>query len=54
MFESLICDAKASLDVAVVVRIGVADGSDVEFLILLAPSASLVLSDICSQSVNSI
>lgn len=52
MFESLICDAKASLDVAVVV--GVADGSDVEFLILLAPSASLVLSDICSQSVNSI
>lgn len=62
MVESLICDAIPSLDVFAGaataadddVAAAAADGSDVEFFILPAPSGSWVLSDICFQSVNSI
>lgn len=63
MVESLIWDARPSLDVVVVIAVAAAAvaptaaadvGSDVEFLILPAPNGSWALSDICFQSVNSI
>lgn len=55
MFESLICDAMASLvapapaaaAAGVVAAADADDGNDVELLILPAPSVSWLLSDIC-------